>query len=67
MGDVGAVAKLAQYTMNLLAEPLLATLRARQEVKANRIRAEGHAEIMEILAVGEARAELAGKAAPRVG
>lgn len=62
MGEVGAVAKLAQYTMSLLAEPLLATLRARQEVKANKIRAEGQAEIMEILAVGEARAELAGKA-----
>ena len=62
MGDVGAVAKLAQYTMSLLAEPLLATLRARQEVKANRIRAEGQAEIVEILAIGEARAELAGQA-----
>ena len=62
MGDVGAVAKLAQYTMSLLAEPLLATLRARQEVKANRIRAEGQAEIVEILAIGEAKAELAGKA-----
>lgn len=62
MGDVGAVAKLAQYTLNLLAEPLLATLRARREVKANRIRAEGQAEIMEILAIGEARAELAGRA-----
>lgn len=62
MGDVGAVAKLAQYTMSLLAEPLLATLRARQEVKANRIRAKGQAEIMEILAIGEAKAELAGEA-----
>ena len=62
MGDVGAVAKLAQYTMSLFAEPLLLTLRARQEVKANKIRAEGQAETMEILAIGEARAELAGKA-----
>ena len=54
--------KLAQYTMSLFAEPLLLTLRARQEVKANKIRAEGQAETMEILAIGEARAELAGKA-----
>ena len=56
MGDVGAVAKLAQYTISLLADPLLATWRAKREVAADRIRAEGQAEFMEILAVGEARA-----------
>lgn len=56
MGDVGAVAKLAQYTISLLADPLLATWRAKREVKADRIRAEGQAEFMEILAVGEVRA-----------
>lgn len=62
MGDVGAIAKLAQYTIGLLADPLLATWRAKREVEANRIRAKGQAEDMEILAVGEARAELAGRA-----
>lgn len=56
MGDVGAVAKLAQYTISLLADPLLATWRAKREVRADRIRAEGRAEFMEILAIGEARA-----------
>ena len=60
--SVDAVAKLAQYTIGLLADPLLATWRARREVKADRIRAEGQAEFLEILAVGEARAELAGRA-----
>ena len=62
MGGVEAVAKLAQYAMSLLAEQLLATRGAKQEVKASKIRAEGHVEVMEILAVGEARAELAGRA-----
>lgn len=61
MGEVGAVAKLVQYTIGLLADPLLATWRAKREVEANRIRAEGQAENMEILAVGEAKAELAGR------
>ena len=56
MGDVGAVAKLAEYAISLVADPLLATWRAKREVEADRIRAEGRAEFMEILAVGEARA-----------
>ena len=54
--SVDAIAKLAQYTISLLADPLLATWRARREVAADRIRAEGQAEFMEILAVGEAKA-----------
>ena len=62
MGDVGAVAKLIEYTVGVFADPLLATWRAKKEVRANRVRAEGQAEVMEILAVGEARAELAGRA-----
>ena len=62
MGEIGAVAKLAQYTISLVADPLLATWRAKREIEADKIRAESHAEVMEILAVGEARAELAGQA-----
>ena len=61
MGDVGAVAKLVQYTVSLLADPLLATWRAKREVKAGIIRSKGLAESMEILAVGGARAEIASK------
>ena len=57
-----AITKLAQYTISLVADPLLATWRAKREVQADKIRAEGHIEVVEILAVGEARAELASKA-----
>ena len=60
--SVDAIAKLAHYTISLLADPLLATWRARREVEANRIRARGQADIMELLAVGEAEAELSARA-----
>lgn len=54
--SVDAIAKLAQYAVSLVADPLLATWRAKRGVQADRIRAVGQAEIMEILAAGEARA-----------
>ena len=46
---VDAIAKLAQYLVSILADPLLATWRARREVEANKILAHGEAEVMEIL------------------
>ena len=58
---IDGIVKLAQYTVSLLADPLLATWRAKREVEANRIRAHGQTEVMEMLAVGEAKAELAAK------
>ena len=58
--SVDAIAKLAQYTISLLADPLLATWRARREVTADRIRAEGQAEFMEILEPSRKRGEVGG-------
>ena len=60
--SVDAIAKLAQYTISLLADPLLVTWRARREVEANRILAHGEAEVMEIRAEGAAKAELSARA-----
>ena len=60
--SVDAIAKLAHYTISLLADPLLKAWRARREVEANRIRARGQVDIMELLAVGEAEAELSARA-----
>lgn len=62
MGDVGAVAKLGHYLLALLGEPRLASWRARKLVEADKILAHGEAEVMEIRAVGAARAELAASA-----
>lgn len=56
MGEIGAVAKLLQYISSLLAEPSLATWRARKQVEAQRILALGEAEVAEIREVGAARA-----------
>ena len=58
MGGVEASVKFAQYLVGLLADPLLAKWRARKEVEANRVLAHGQAEVMEILAKGEARASV---------
>lgn len=56
MGEIGAVAKFLQYISSLLAEPSLATWRARKQVEAQRILALGEAEVAEIREVGAARA-----------
>ena len=56
MGEVAAVAKFLQHISSLLAEPSLATWRARKQVEAQRILALGEAEVAEIREVGEARA-----------
>ena len=45
MGDVGAVAKLIEYTVGLIADPLLTTWRTKREVEASRVSAEGQAAL----------------------
>ena len=62
MGDFGAVAKLGHYLLALLGEPRLASWRARKLVEADKIVAHGEAEVMEIRAIGAAKAELAASA-----
>ena len=61
MGDVGAFAKLGHYLLALLGEPRLASWRARKLVEADKILAHGEAEVMEIRALGAAKAELAAR------
>ena len=56
--SIPALAKLTEYALELSIDPLLAVWRAKREVKADTIRAIGEANIRQILASGEASAEL---------
>ncbi len=55
---VDAAMKFGQYLVGLFADPLLATWKAKRTVEANKILAHGQADVMEILAAGEARASV---------
>ena len=56
--SVPAIDKLLDIGVNVVLDPLTAKWRVRREVEANTIRALGEAHIKEILAIGEAKAEL---------